>query len=71
MIETRRRPAEARRIGDRDRPRILVVDDEELIRETLAEYLTQEGFAVTACASGEQAVDEARRQAFAIALCDM
>ena len=31
---------------------ILVVDDEPLIRETLAEYLTQEGYTVAACSSG-------------------
>ena len=30
--------------------RILIVDDEPLIRSTLAEYMTQEGFDVTACA---------------------
>jgi DNA-binding NtrC family response regulator len=50
---------------------ILIVDDEELIRDTLAEYLTQEGFPVTACASGEQALEEAARQRFDVALCDM
>jgi DNA-binding NtrC family response regulator len=72
MVETRpRRPAETRRRGDQGCSRILVVDDEELIRETLAEYLTQEGFTVTACGSGEQALAEAGRQAFAIALCDV
>ncbi len=51
--------------------RILVVDDEPLIRETLAEYLTQEGFQVTACAEGEEAVERAGRQPFDVALCDM
>ena len=34
---------------------VLVVDDEPLIRETLAEYLKQEGFRVTACAAAEDA----------------
>src|SRR5579871_745486 len=51
--------------------RILIVDDEPLIRETLAEYLTQEGFQVTACAEGEEAVERAGEQAFDVALCDM
>ena len=32
---------------------ILVVDDEPLIRDTLAEYLTQEGFAVETSSDGE------------------
>jgi DNA-binding NtrC family response regulator len=50
---------------------ILVVDDEPLIRETLAEYLTQEGFAVTARASGEEALRAAAEARFDVALCDV
>jgi DNA-binding NtrC family response regulator len=50
---------------------ILIVDDEELIRDTLAEYLTQQGFEVTACGTGERALEEAARRPYAIALCDM
>ncbi|MFL5339246.1 MAG: response regulator, partial [Gemmataceae bacterium] len=53
------------------RASILVVDDEPLIRETLAEYLTQEGFAVTACASGEEAIAQSESQRFDAALCDV
>src|SRR5947199_9420414 len=51
--------------------RILVVDDEALIRDTLAEYLTQEGFAVDACASGEQALELAAERRYDVALCDV
>jgi DNA-binding NtrC family response regulator len=50
---------------------ILIVDDEPLIRETLAEYLTQEGYAVTACGSAEEGLRLAEGQCFAVALCDM
>ena len=50
---------------------ILIIDDEELIRDTLAEYLSQEGFSVTVCASGEVALERASGQPFAIALCDV
>jgi DNA-binding NtrC family response regulator len=50
---------------------ILVIDDEELIRETLAEYLTQQGYEVVACGSGEEGLERAARQPFAIVLCDM
>ena len=50
---------------------ILVVDDEPIIRDTLAEYLGQEGFAVTACASGEEALARAGETPFDIALCDV
>ncbi len=50
---------------------ILVVDDEPLIRDTLAEFLTQEGFVVTARASGEEALRCAADQRFDVALCDV
>ena len=50
---------------------ILIVDDEPLIRDTLAEYLGQEGFAVVVCASGEEALEIVARQHVAVALCDM
>src|ERR671925_88125 len=51
--------------------RILVVDDEPLIRDSLAEFLTQEGFAVSACGSGEEALALADKHAFDVALCDV
>jgi DNA-binding NtrC family response regulator len=47
------------------------VDDEPLIRETLAEYLTQEGFTVVGCGSGEEALERAAEQRFDVALCDV
>jgi DNA-binding NtrC family response regulator len=50
---------------------ILVVDDEPLIRDTLTEYLGQEGLTVTACASGEEALARAEEQRQDIALCDV
>src|SRR5436190_4694814 len=50
---------------------ILIVDDEPLIRDTLTEYLAQEGHRVRACGSGEQALTLASRQAFDVALCDV
>lgn len=66
-------PRSKNRPGPRPRPTeaVLIVDDEELIRDTLAEYLTQEGFTVVCCGSGEDALERASRQPFAIALCDM
>jgi DNA-binding NtrC family response regulator len=50
---------------------ILIVDDEALIRETLAEYLVQEGFEVSACARGEEALKLATTRRFEVALCDV
>jgi DNA-binding NtrC family response regulator len=50
---------------------ILIVDDEPIIRESLAEVLTQEGFAVTTCGSAEEGLGRARQARFDIALCDV
>ncbi|HYT91545.1 MAG TPA: response regulator, partial [Gemmataceae bacterium] len=50
---------------------ILIVDDEPLIRDTLTEYLTQEGFPVTSCGSGEDALALARDRFFDVILCDV
>src|SRR5947209_2881925 len=51
--------------------RILVVDDEALIRDTLAEFLTSEGFVVDACPSAEEALERAADREYDIALCDV
>src|SRR5262245_53089538 len=50
---------------------ILVVDDELLIRETLAEYLEQQGFTVSVCGDGETALAFAAERRFDVALCDV
>jgi DNA-binding NtrC family response regulator len=78
MVETRTRggreaesPARpARRSGEQSAA-VLVVDDELLIRETLAEYLGQEGYAVVTCESGEDALGRAEEQLFDVVLCDV
>ena len=50
---------------------VLVVDDEPVIRDALAEYLHREGFAVAACGSGEEAVARAGGETFDAAVCDV
>jgi DNA-binding NtrC family response regulator len=50
---------------------VLIVDDELLIRETLAEYLGQEGFQIATCGNGEEALALATERGFDIALCDV
>jgi DNA-binding NtrC family response regulator len=50
---------------------VLVVDDEPLIRETLAEYLGQEGLTVTTAGDGEEALQLAAGQRFDVVLCDV
>ncbi len=53
------------------KPHVLVVDDEPIIRDSLAEVLTQEGYAVTALGSAEEALARARQCRFDVALCDV
>jgi DNA-binding NtrC family response regulator len=85
MVEVRTRNGRGSRTADalreaeraagscppREEAAILVVDDELLIRETLVEYLNQEGFHVSACASGEEALEQAAQRRFDIVLCDV
>jgi len=41
----------------KEKIKVLIADDEEIIRNMLAEHLTNEGFSVVAVASGEEALD--------------
>lgn len=50
---------------------ILVVDDEPLIRSTLAEFLTQEGFTVEIAANAEAALELVAGERFDVAICDV
>jgi Response regulator containing CheY-like receiver, AAA-type ATPase, and DNA-binding domains len=45
----------------KEKPKVLVVDDERVIADTLAIILNQNGFAATAVYSGTGAIDRARR----------
>jgi response regulator RpfG family c-di-GMP phosphodiesterase len=51
--------------------RILVVDDEAIIRETVAEYLKAHGFDCLSAASGEQALQHLREDEFALLIADI
>lgn len=50
---------------------ILIVEDEEIIRTSLREFLTDEGYAVTAAATITDAVRAIREQDFQVAICDV
>ena len=50
---------------------ILVVDDEEIMREILDSLLTREGCRVTLAASGEEAVEIAQTASFDVAVVDI
>jgi DNA-binding NtrC family response regulator len=51
--------------------RILVVDDERVIREILAEFLTLEGFSVHTVEDGEKALVELRLHPYDLLITDL
>jgi len=51
--------------------RVLVVDDEEIVRESLGGWLTQDGLAVEVAADGPAALEKLRQGKWAIALVDL
>jgi len=52
-------------------PRILVVDDEVLIADTIVQILNRNGFIAEAAYSGEQAIEMARRSCPELVLSDV
>src|SRR5689334_17579491 len=54
-----------------DSPSILVVDDEQVIREILADFLTMEGFNVRTAKDGQAALSELSRARFDLVLSDL
>jgi DNA-binding NtrC family response regulator len=51
--------------------RVLVVDDEPAVRESMAEYLRDSGFQATAFGSGEEALESIRSHAYHVAIVDI
>jgi len=51
--------------------RVLVVDDEPMVRDVLSRYLTREGFAVSAAADGHEALEMIRSDAPDVILLDL
>lgn len=52
-------------------PKILVVDDEELIRETLKDILIHEGYQIELAADGQEALNLIKKNKFDVILCDI
>ncbi|MFK7999044.1 MAG: HD domain-containing phosphohydrolase [Polyangiales bacterium] len=52
-------------------PRILVVDDEQVIREILADFLSMEGFVLRTAADGNEALMELSRAHYDLVLSDL
>ncbi|HMI90398.1 MAG TPA: response regulator, partial [Polyangiales bacterium] len=57
--------------GTGDSPMILVVDDEQVIREILADFLAMEGFRVRTAKDGQDALGELSRTRFDLVLSDL
>src|SRR5918993_2531328 len=53
------------------KPNILLVDDEDALREVVSERLRDEGFEVSEAASGEGALAELQRFAFDVIISDL
>ncbi len=56
---------------EQQRPRILVVDDEKVIREILCEFLALEGYLVRSVENGERALTELRMRPYDIVISDL
>jgi two-component system KDP operon response regulator KdpE len=54
-----------------NQPRILVVDDEEVTRLSLAEILSLEGYQVASAKSGEEALQKLEKETFDLVLADL
>ena len=53
------------------KPKILVIDDEQGLRDMLVYGLTQRGYEVATAENGRQAVEKARHESFDLAVCDL
>jgi DNA-binding NtrC family response regulator len=58
-------------MASNDRVRILVVDDEEIVRESLAGWLTKDGYGVLQAHDGPSALALLREQPFSILISDL
>jgi DNA-binding NtrC family response regulator len=54
-----------------EKPRLLLVDDEEMYLEYLSRRLINRGYEVTKCLSGEEALKRAAKQAFDVIVLDV
>jgi response regulator RpfG family c-di-GMP phosphodiesterase len=54
-----------------DSPRILVVDDERVIREILSDFLSLEGYVVRTVEDGQEALRELQRRSYNLVISDL
>ncbi len=54
-----------------ERTRILVVDDEEIVRESLGGWLEKDGYTVACCPDGPSAIDKLKAERWSIMIVDL
>ena len=52
-------------------PKILLIDDEELVLKSIAKLLHKEGYEVVSCHGGEEAIQKVRGDSFELIVCDV
>ncbi len=55
----------------KDRTRILVVDDEEIVRESLSAWLEKDGYTIGTAPDGETAIERVKNERWSILLVDL
>jgi DNA-binding NtrC family response regulator len=55
----------------REKARILVVDDEEIVRDSLAEWLQEDGYSVDTAPEGKTAIERIKSEPWAVLLVDL
>ena len=70
-VPRRPEPASVSRAANPAPPRVLIVDDEEIIRTALARFLRSRGYEVEVAESGIAALVMLERQRFVLMICDV
>ena len=55
----------------KERTRILVVDDEEIVRESLSAWLEEDGYTIGTAPEGETAIERIKNERWSILLVDL
>lgn len=53
------------------KPKILLIDDEDLVVRSISRLLSREGYDVTVCQNGEDAISKAETERFDLIVCDV
>jgi response regulator RpfG family c-di-GMP phosphodiesterase len=70
-VPERTEPERSGYVPPREAARILVVDDEKVIRDILADFLTEEGYVVHTVEDGAQALEELHHRSYNLVLSDL